>query len=137
MTGQTKDAGWQVGARCTLPFELDQAWNLLTTPPWLQRWSGLTVLDAGDPVVRSLTTRCVVRVRTPQSLVQLRLLSAASGTTVAFHEDQLSDEQDRSRRKNHWAQLLHDLEVTAPTRETAREPQRRRLPDHLAGKGRR
>lgn len=137
MTGQTKDAGWQVGARCTLSLELDQAWNLLTTPPWLQRWSGLTVLDAGDPVVRSLTTRCVVRVRTPQSLVQLRLLSAASGTTVAFHEDQLSDEQARSRRKNHWAQLLHDLEVTAPTRERAREPQRRPLPDHLAGKGRR
>ncbi len=113
MTGQTKNAGWQVGARRTLPLELDQAWDLLTLPRWLHRWSGLTVLDTGDPAVRSLTARCVVRVRTPQSLVQLRLLPAASGTTVAFHEEHLPDEQARSRRKDHWAQLLDDLEVTA------------------------
>jgi len=121
VTGQTKDAGWQVGARRTLPLELDQAWDLLTTSPWLQRWSGLTVLDAGDPAVRSLTAQCVVRVRTAQSLVQLRLQPAASGTTLAFHEEHLPDEQARSRRKDHWARLLDDLEVTAPTRQVVRD----------------
>lgn len=116
MTGQTKDAGWQVGARRTLPLDLYEAWDLLTLPPWLTRWSGLTALEAGDSSVRSLTARRVVRVRTPQSLVQLRLLPATSGTTVAFHEEHLPDEPARSQRKNHWAQLLNDLEATTPLR---------------------
>ncbi len=110
MTGQTKDAGWQVGARRTLPLELDEAWELLTAPPWLHRWSGLTALAAPDSSVRSLAAPQLARVRTPHSLVQLRLLAAARGTTVAFHEDHLPDERTRSQRKHHWAKLLDDLE---------------------------
>ncbi len=133
MTGQTKDAGWQVGARRTIPPEFDEAWDLLTSPPWLQRWSGLTALDAGDSSVRSLTARRVVRVRTSQSLVQLRLLPAASGTTVAFHEDQLPDEHARSQRKDHWAQLLDDLEVMTSTRQGRTDEQRTRRPEIAAG----
>lgn len=110
MTGQTKDAGWQVGARRTLPLELAEAWDLLTSQPWLDRWSRLAALNRDDPAVRSLTAQRVVRVRTPHSLVQLRVQTAASGTTVAFHEDHLPDEQARSLRKAHWAQVLDDLE---------------------------
>ena len=109
MTGKTRDAGWQVGARRTFPLELAHAWDLLTSQPWLQRWSGLTALELDDPAVRSLTTERVARVRTPHSLVQLRVLPAASGTTVAFHEEHLPDEQARSQRKDHWTLLLDDL----------------------------
>ena len=112
MTGQTRDAGWQVGARRTLPLELAETWDLLTCQPWLDRWSGLAALDRDDPAVRSLTAQRVVRVRTSQSLVQLRVQTAASGTTVAFHEEHLPDEQARSLRKAHWAQALDDLEST-------------------------
>lgn len=113
MTGQTQDAGWQVGARRTLPVELGEAWDLLTTEPWLQRWSGLSALDPDDPAVRSLTPQRVVRVRTPHSFVQLRVQRAASGTTVAFHEEHLLNERARSLRKEHWAQMLDDLEQAA------------------------
>lgn len=115
MTGLTKNAGWQVGARRTLPLELGEAWDLLTSPPWLHRWSGLTAIEAGDPAVRSLTVRRVVRVRTPDSLVQLRLLPTASGTTIAFHEERLPDERTRAERKDHWTRLLDDLETVART----------------------
>ena len=114
MTGQTKDAGWQVGARRTLPLELAEAWELLTSQPWLDRWSGLTALDRDDPAVRSLTAERVVRVRTPQSLVQLRVQTAVSGTTIAFHEEHLPDEQTRDLRKAHWTQVLDDLESSVP-----------------------
>ncbi len=112
MTGQTKDAGWQVGARRTIALELAEAWDLLTSQPWLHRWSGLAALDRDDPAVRSLTAQRVVRVRAAHSLVQLRVQTAASGTTVAFHEEHLPDEQARTLRKAHWAQVLHDLEST-------------------------
>ena len=109
MTGKTRDAGWQVGARRTFPLELAEAWDLLISQPWLHRWSGLTALEPDDPAVRSLTAERVVRVRTPHSLVQLSVLPARSGTTIAFHEDHLPDERARSLRKDHWAQLLDDL----------------------------
>lgn len=112
MTGKTKDVGWQVGARRTLPLELAEAWDLLTSQPWLGRWSGLDALDAEDPAVRSLTTHSVIRIRTPHSLVQLRVQSDATGTTIAFHEEQLPDEQTRTRRKHWWAQVLDDLKAT-------------------------
>ncbi len=109
MTGQTQDAGWQVGARRTLPLEVAEAWELLTSPPWLDRWSGLAALDRDDPAIRALTAPRVVRVRTRHSLVQLRLQAAVSGTTVAFHEEHLPDEQARILRKVYWAQVLDDL----------------------------
>ncbi len=115
MTGETKDVGWQVGVRRTLPIGLTKAWDLLTSQPWLHRWSGLAVLDRDDPAVRSLTPQRVIRVRRPHSLVQLRVQSAATGTTIAFHEEHLPDQQTRILRKAHWAQLLDDLESTAPT----------------------
>jgi hypothetical protein len=68
VTGQTQAAGWQVGVRRTLPLELAEAWELLTSPPWLDRWSGLAALDRDDPAVRALTAPRVVRVRTRHSL---------------------------------------------------------------------
>jgi len=116
VTGLTRDVGWQVGVRRTLPLGLDEAWGLITAPPWLKRWSGLSALDGDDPAVRSFTPRKVVRVRSDRSLVQLRVQPAASGTTVAFHEEHLPDEQTRSQRKCYWSQLLDDLqqEVAKP-----------------------
>ena len=112
MTGKTKHVGWQVGARRTLPLSLGQAWDLLTGQPWLRRWSGLAAFDPDDPTVRSLTAERVARVRAQSSLIQLRLRPAATGTTIAFHEEHLPDEQTRTQRKVHWNQLLDDLEST-------------------------
>lgn len=87
---------------------------LIVTELWLDRWSGLIALDRDDPAVRSLTAERVVRVRTPHSLVQLRVQNAASGTTIAFHEEHLPDEQTRNVRKAHWTQVLADLESHIP-----------------------
>ena len=114
MTGKTKDVGWQVGARRTFPLELAEAWNLITTQPWLHRWSGLAALDPDDPAVHSMTAQRVIRVRTSHSLVQLRVQSAATGATVAFHEEYLPDQRTRTLRQGHWAQLLDDLESAVP-----------------------
>lgn len=111
MTGQTQDASWQVGARRTLPLEVTEAWELLTSPPWVDRWCGLPALDRENPAIRTLTAPRVVRVRTRHSLVQLRLKAAVSGTTVAFHEEHLPDEQARILRKAYWGQVLDDLEA--------------------------
>lgn len=75
----------------------------------MHRWSGLATLDSDARAVRSLTAQRVARIRTPYSLVQLRVQAAVSGTTVAFHEEHLPDQQTRALRKDHWAQVLDDL----------------------------
>lgn len=110
MTGETKDTGWQVGARRTLPVELADAWDLLTSQPWLRRWSGLDTIEPDGLAGRSITAESVIGVRTPHSLVQLRVYSAVTGTTIAFHEDHLPDDRARTRRNAHWAHILDDLD---------------------------
>ncbi len=47
--------------------------------------------------------------RGPESLVQLRLVEAVTGVTVAFHEEQLMNEDARTTRKEHWESLLREL----------------------------
>ncbi len=56
MTGLTREAGWEVGVRRTFGVGLDELWDLLTTQPWLARWSGLGEL-AADRVEGSLQVR--------------------------------------------------------------------------------
>ena len=107
--GRTRDSGWQVGVRRTLPVAPAEVWDLLTSQPWLQRWSGSAAQELADLEVRSLTVERLVRVRTPESLVQLRLLPAATGTTVAFHEEHLPDAHARSLRKAYWSELLDEV----------------------------
>lgn len=124
MTGETKNAGWQVGVRRTLSMDIGEVWQLLTGQPWLRRWTGLDALDADDPAVRSLTSHELVRVRTPHSLVQLRLQSAATGTTIAWHEEHLPDAVTRERRKMHWTRMLDDLQSEAATEKRPPQSQR-------------
>ena len=38
------------------------------------------------------------------------MYSAATGTTIAFHEDHLPDERARTLRKAYWAHILDDLD---------------------------
>ena len=86
----------------------------MCSKPWLQRWSGLAALELDDPAVRSLTIGRLARVHTPHSLVQLRVLPSACGTTVAFHEEHLPDEPNRIQRKDHWTYLLDDFGAALP-----------------------
>lgn len=45
-TGWTRDTGYQVGARRTLPIAPDVAWRLLLSPAGLSAWLGLH--DSGE-----------------------------------------------------------------------------------------
>jgi len=85
------------------------------------------VVRAGRPSTettrpwRSLTAQRVIRARTLRSQVQLRVRPAATGTTVAFDEENLPDEHARAVCKGHWAQVLDDLESAVPANMLARK----------------
>lgn len=133
-TGRTKDAGWQLGVRRTAPVPLDVAWEFLLGDG-LPRWLGATAL--GEPGSRYVTddgTTGEVRSRTDRrrvrltwrpadwdhdSTLQVTVIEAAAGTTIAFHQERLANEAERERLLPHWTAtveaLVRDLTALAPS----------------------
>jgi hypothetical protein len=105
-TGQTADGTWEVGVRRTLPLDADTAWTALRR-----------LLDEDEHVreVRSETPGKVVRAayRRPgwasPSTLQLRVLGAATGTTLAIHHERLPSAEAREEMRRRWTQALERL----------------------------
>ncbi len=106
--GLTKDAGWQVGVRRTFPVTPERAWQVLMDGAGRELWSE----SAGEVRARSdrhlrVTWNHLLLDR--PSRLQLRVEPAASGATVAVHQDMLSSDVERSAMKQHWSGVLERL----------------------------
>lgn len=105
-TGQTADGTWEIGVRRTAPLEPHAAWQ------WLR---GLLDADAAVGNIRSETPGEVVRASyqpagwTTSSILQLRVIPAASGTTLAVHHERLPDGGAREAMRQHWTNVLDRL----------------------------
>ncbi|APU12754.1 MULTISPECIES: hypothetical protein [Actinoalloteichus] len=120
-TGLTKDAGWQLGVRRTVPVPSDVVWDYLTREG-LVVWLGETVLGAtGEWYETADGTRGQLRSRSEgvrlrltwqptgwahDSTLQLTLQRAVSGTTIAIHQERLRSAQDRASLLIHWRAVL-------------------------------
>lgn len=118
--GHTTTAGWELGVRTTVPVPAEEAWDYLVGRG-LDVWLGDTVLgnkgesyetsDGVHGVVRSFHPLDRVRVTwrragdTRDSTVQVEVVPAASGTTIAFHHDHLADAAEREAMLAHWADV--------------------------------
>lgn len=123
-TGLTKDAGWQLGVRRTAPVPLDVAWAFLLGDG-LPRWLGVDALgDVGSRYVAADGTAGEVRSRTDRrrirltwrpagadhdTTLQVTVLEAAGGTTIAFHQERLASEAERERLLPHWRETVEAL----------------------------
>jgi uncharacterized protein YndB with AHSA1/START domain len=124
-TGQTKDAGWEVGVRGTLDAPLDTVWDFLLGPG-LPVWLGRTTLTPtkGAPYETDDDIRGTVlgftdgfRIRLTwqpgewnhDSTLQLTVRAAESGTTIAFHHERLSGREERKIMLGHWKDVVQDL----------------------------
>jgi len=104
--GQTADGWWEVGVRRTIPLDRTSAWTVLRA-----------LLDAEDAVlgVRSETPGHVLRARyqlagwAEPSTLQLRVLPAATGTTLAVHHELLPDSKAREAMRQQWTSALEQL----------------------------
>jgi hemoglobin len=119
MTGLTKDGTWELGVRRTAPLPPDAVWQSLGDDP--AALVGVPIAleegaegraDGVEVRVSSLTPQVVTRMSwlergwTRPSTLQLRVLPAATGTTVAIHHAGLPDERDRVRLLAHWTARL-------------------------------
>ena len=111
--GKTKDAGWQIGVSRTVPLPLAAAWARVDDPV---AWLG----EAPDDV-RSHHPLDRVRVGWHGTIVQVAVRATATGTMVRFHQERLTDAEERERQRAHWASVLERLfpELDASTRPGA------------------
>lgn len=125
-TGKTKDAGWEVGVRKTVAAPLPQVWSFLLGKG-LPLWLGNTTLprekgaayqtdDEISGTVLSYTEGLRVRLSwqpsewNHDSTLQLTVREAATGTTIAFHQERLSGREERKIMLGHWKEVVQDLE---------------------------
>lgn len=124
-TGQTRDAGWELGVRRTVGLPLERTWEYLLGEG-LPLWLGETTLGTskGDRYETSEGTQGEIRSRSEQlrlrltwqpadwsheSILQLTLRPAATGTTIAFHQERLADRAERKMMLTHWTGVLERM----------------------------
>lgn len=125
--GLTKDAGWQIGVRRTLPCSCREAWRLLTSSRGLRVWLGaLPCLDASASAAYELEdgTRGELKVFVPDShlritwqpegwprpsTIQVRVIAQGDRCVIAFHQEHLPGSAEREQRRAHYAAALDEL----------------------------
>jgi len=121
-TGLTKDAGWQVGVRRTIPgADAGEVWRFLTSSAGTRLWLGDGVIlgdrggtwEAADGTggeIRSRREHDRIRVTMSQSgghetTVQMTVRATARGATIGFHEERMQSVAERTERKAHWERV--------------------------------
>jgi uncharacterized protein YndB with AHSA1/START domain len=118
-TGKTKDAGWEVGVRTTVDAPIDEVWQYLLSeglPIWLGEITELPT-EKGAAYETSDGVRGTIRSRTDgsrmrlswqpddwphDSILQLTVKEAATGTTIGIHQDHLANREERKMMLGHW-----------------------------------
>ena len=126
--GQTRRAGFQIGARRTLPLDPAAAWRLLTSDTGVRLWLGDTAdmrFEPGAAYELADGTRGEVRVCRPgghvrltwqplgwarASTIQIRVIPSGPNATVAFHQEWLPGAPEREQRRRHYQAVLDELE---------------------------
>jgi uncharacterized protein YndB with AHSA1/START domain len=129
--GRTRDAGFQIGVRRTLPHPPATVWAALTSDAGLAAWLGSPVeveggagLERGAAIrtsagaegeIRSVhpVDRIRARLHPPgrhaATTIQIALVPASTGTTLVLHEEHLADAVEREARREHWRGIADEL----------------------------
>jgi len=129
VVGKTKDVGWQIGVRRTLPVDYKAAWRLITSKEGIVLWLGAgseldlsasgtyTLEDGATGEVRVFKPNSHLRLtwRPPSwprpSTIQVRVIPKDSRTVVAFHQENLPDSKARETRRACFTAALDALEA--------------------------
>jgi hypothetical protein len=118
-TGLTKDAGWELGVRQTVPGPVPVVWAFLLgegLPIWLgdiaslptEKGAAYETRDGVKGTIRGYTEGYRVRLGwQPQdwphdTTLQVTVKEAPGGTTIGFHHDRLADRDERKMMLGHW-----------------------------------
>lgn len=125
-TGLTKDAGWEVGVRATVPAPLPEVWAYLLGAGLLNWLGDIDALPAekGASYATKDGVRGTIRTFTPDyrvrlgwqpsdwphdTTLQVTVKEVASGTTIAIHHDKLADRDERRMMLGHWKKVAASI----------------------------
>ena len=127
VVGQTKDVGFQIGARKTFDISPQQAWDVITSDAGIELWLGEAPsfeLTEGVTYQTDNGTKGEVRVVKPgshirmtwqpsewdtPSLIQVRVFPSGTKTTIGFHQEHLAGPKEREAMRQRWQKVLQDL----------------------------
>jgi uncharacterized protein YndB with AHSA1/START domain len=122
--GRAKDGTYQVGVRRTFATSPQHAWDTLTSPEGLAIWLGGEVSLVKGESYQTAEAAGQVRVVAPgshvrltwqpnrwdaPSTIQVRVLPAASGATVSFHQERMPGAAERESMHRRWSAALDRL----------------------------
>jgi len=132
-TGHSKDAGWEVGVRETVPVALPGVWKFLVGPG-LPLWLGETSLtlqkgaryETADGVrgeIRQYTENAKLRLTWQPSdwphptVIYLSAKGVETGTTIGIQHEELADRDERRMMLGHWKNVIkaiaHEIDKRA------------------------
>ena len=127
IVGQTKDVGFQIGIRKSIPISLDIAWDFLFSEEGLKIWLGKINSNQFDRNETDKTKEGVegkVNVFKPNSHIrltwkpknwtntstlQIRVIEAKGKTTISIHQEKLIDSNQREEMKKYWDKVTETL----------------------------
>ena len=128
VVGQTSGADFQIGVQKTLPIPADQAWTLLADGPGRDIWLGKTgplelhkgekyqTADGLSGKIRSCVPGQRLRLTwghpglAQPSTLQIYLAPSGDKTSVRFHQEHLSSLDERDQMREHWRNVLEELQ---------------------------
>ena len=130
VTGQTADAGFQMGAQKTLPVTAEKLWEWLTSSDGMPVWLGSGVEDMSlekgaryrtnegtNGEIRSVYQAEKLRLTWQpadwdnETTLQLYLNDKGDRTALGFHHEKLADADQRAEMKKHWKGVLQDIKA--------------------------
>jgi len=139
ITGLTKDAGFQMGIRRVIPVAPADAWDFIFSEEgvamWfgkVKEWEGVVLNEpfksAGghEGVLKVVKPYSHLRMRFKkkgwdhQTTLQIRVLKAKGGTTLAFHHDHLAGVEERKAMLSHWQKVLTRVSKKLTGQKTSR-----------------
>jgi uncharacterized protein YndB with AHSA1/START domain len=118
--GKTADVGWNIGVSRTLPYAAATVWDFLVSRDGVAIWLGPGLELPREPGAEYETANGTVgeirsfaegdRVRLTwrpsdwdhDSTVQVRLSGSSTKTTLRFHQEWLSDAEEREEQRAYW-----------------------------------
>lgn len=127
IVGQTKNTGFEIGARRTFDVPVMRAWELITSDEdvklWLGDVSGLkwekgetyTTKDETEGEIRVIKPGSHIRITwwpknwEKASTIQIRLIPNGEKTIISFHQENLAGAQEREEMRQRWEKVLDEL----------------------------
>jgi uncharacterized protein YndB with AHSA1/START domain len=132
IVGLTKDVGFQIGVRRTLPIHHEEAWRKITSPDWIHIWLGekiklnfvkgekFTLTDGSSGEVRVYKKNSHLRItwQPPHwqkaSTIQIRVIAKNDKSVFAFHQEHLPNAEEREKRRIFFSDVLDRLATKIP-----------------------